>query len=80
MVDAAVRALAPGGRLVYAVCSTDAREAEGTIAPFLAEHPDIAREALPERYAPFATPAGDVLVPPGIDGRDGFYVAVMRRR
>jgi 16S rRNA (cytosine967-C5)-methyltransferase len=80
IVDAAACALAPGGRLVYAVCSTDPREAEGVIDPFLADHPDIARETLPERYAPFATPVGDVLVPPGIDGRDGFYVAVMRRR
>ncbi len=50
------------------------------IEPFLAAHADFAREPLPERYAPFATSAGDVLVPPGIDGRDGFYIAVMRRR
>jgi hypothetical protein len=35
---------------------------------------------LPERYAALATPAGDVLVAPGIEGRDGFYIAVMRRR
>lgn len=80
IADAAARALAPGGRLVYAVCSTDARECEGIVDPFLADHPDLERDALPERYAPFATAAGDVLVPPGIDGRDGFYVAVMRRR
>jgi 16S rRNA C967 or C1407 C5-methylase (RsmB/RsmF family) len=50
------------------------------IDPFLADHPEIERTPLPERYAPFATPAGDVLVPPGIDGRDGFFIAVMRRR
>jgi 16S rRNA (cytosine967-C5)-methyltransferase len=80
LVDAAARALAPGGRLVYAVCSTDPREGEGVIDPFLADRADIERAPLPERYAPFATPAGDVLVPPGIDGRDGFYIAVMRRR
>jgi 16S rRNA (cytosine967-C5)-methyltransferase len=80
LADAAARALAPGGRLVYAVCSTDARENEGVIEPFLAAHPELERSALPDRYAPFATPAGDVLVPPGIAGRDGFYVAVMRRR
>jgi 16S rRNA (cytosine967-C5)-methyltransferase len=72
-------ALAPGGRLVYAVCSTDPREAEGVIEPFLVAHPEVARAALPARYAPFATPAGDVLVPPGIDGRDGFFIAVLHR-
>jgi 16S rRNA (cytosine967-C5)-methyltransferase len=80
LVDAAARALAPGGRLVYAVCSTDPREGEGVIDPFLADHAELERVALPERYATFATPAGDVLVPPGIDGRDGFFIAVMRRR
>jgi 16S rRNA (cytosine967-C5)-methyltransferase len=80
LADAAARALAPNGRLVYAVCSTDAREGEGVIDPFLAEHPELERVTPPQRYAPFATPAGDVLVPPGIDGRDGFFIAVMRRR
>jgi len=80
LADAAALALAPGGRFVYAVCSTDPREGEGVIAPFLAAHPQLERAALPERYAPFATPDGDVLVPPGIDGRDGFYIAVIRKR
>jgi 16S rRNA (cytosine967-C5)-methyltransferase len=80
LLDAAAGALAPGGRLVYAVCSTDAREGEGVVEPFLAAHADVERAALPARYAPFATPAGDVLVPPGIEGRDGFFIAVMRRR
>ena len=79
LADAAARALAPGGRLVYAVCSTDPREGEGVIEPFLADHPAIGRASLPDRYAPFATPAGDVLVPPGIDGRDGFSIAVFHR-
>ena len=65
---------------MYAVCSTDPREGEGVVDPFLAAHPDIERAPLPERYAPFATAAGDVLVAPGIDGRDGFYIAVMRRQ
>jgi hypothetical protein len=26
------------------------------------------------------TDAGDVLVPPGIDGRDGFYIARLERQ
>ena len=80
LADAAARALAPGGRLVYAVCSTDRREGEGVIEPFLAAHAEFARAPLPERYAPFATASGDVLVAPGIEGRDGFYIAVLRRR
>jgi hypothetical protein len=34
---------------------------------------------LPERYAPFAAASGDLLVPPGIDGRDGFFIARLAR-
>jgi 16S rRNA (cytosine967-C5)-methyltransferase len=79
ILASAAGVLAPAGRLVYAVCSTDEREAEGVIEPFLAAHPDFARVPLPARYAPFATAAGDVLVPPGIDGRDGFSIAVLHR-
>jgi 16S rRNA (cytosine967-C5)-methyltransferase len=79
ILASAAGVLVPGGRLVYAVCSTDTREAEGVIDPFLAAHPAFARAPVPARYAPFATAAGDVLVPPGIDGRDGFYIAVLHR-
>jgi len=80
LVDAAARALAPGGRLVYAVCSTDRREGEAVVEPFLASHPAFVRAPLPERYRPLADLAGDVVVPPGIAGRDGFYLAVLDRR
>jgi 16S rRNA (cytosine967-C5)-methyltransferase len=79
LLDAAAGSARPRGVLVYAVCSTDRREGEDVIDAFLAGRPDFARDAIPGRYAPFATPAGDVLVPPGIDGRDGFYVARLRR-
>lgn len=71
--------VAPHGRLVYAVCSTDRREAEAVVEPFLADHPQFSRAPLPERYAPLADAAGDVVVPPGIAGRDGFYIAVLER-
>ena len=79
LLDAAAASVKAGGALVYAVCSTDRREAEDVVDAFLAAHDAFSRDALPERYAPFATAAGDVLVPPGIDGRDGFYVARLRR-
>jgi 16S rRNA (cytosine967-C5)-methyltransferase len=79
LLDAAARSVKPGGALVYAVCSTDRRESEEIVDGFLAAHAEFTRVAIPARYAPFSTPAGDVLVPPGIDGRDGFYVARLRR-
>ena len=80
LLDAAARSVRPGGTLVYAICSTDRREAEDVVEPFLATHADFGRAALPERYASLITPAGDLLVPPGVEGRDGFYVARMTRR
>ncbi|GAC1573246.1 MAG: 16S rRNA (cytosine(967)-C(5))-methyltransferase RsmB [Candidatus Elarobacter sp.] len=79
LLASAANSVAPGGVLVYAVCSTDRREAEDVIEPFLGAHAAFARDPIPGRYGPFLTAAGDVLVPPGIDGRDGFYVARLRR-
>ena len=79
LLAAAARSVKPGGALVYAVCSTDRREAEAIVDGFLAVHAAFARDAIPGRYAPFSTPSGDVLVAPGIDGRDGFYVAKLKR-
>jgi 16S rRNA (cytosine967-C5)-methyltransferase len=78
LIAAGARCVRPGGALVYAVCSTDRREGEDVVDAFLEAHPAFARDAIPARYAPFATPFGDVLVPPGIDGRDGFFVAKLK--
>jgi 16S rRNA (cytosine967-C5)-methyltransferase len=80
ILDASAGRLKPGGILVYSVCSTDERESESVVDAFLASSPDFARSPIPARYGPFLTPAGDVRVPPGIDGRDGFYVARLTRR
>ncbi len=79
LLDAAAGGVKPGGALVYAVCSTDRREGEDVVDAFLGERSGFARDAVPERYAPFLTAAGDVLVAPGIAGRDGFYVARLKR-
>jgi 16S rRNA (cytosine967-C5)-methyltransferase len=80
LIDAAAGGVKPGGALVYAVCSTDRREGEDVVDAFLVEHLEFARGAIPDRYAPFLTAAGDVLVAPGIDGRDGFFIARVIRR
>ncbi len=69
--------VAPGGRLVYSVCSTDPREGRDVVDAFLAATPRFERVPLPDRYAPLARDE-DVLVPPGIEGRDGFFIAVLR--
>jgi 16S rRNA (cytosine967-C5)-methyltransferase len=78
LLRAAAERTAPGGRLVYSVCSSDRREGPGVIAAFLEESPAFSRAPLPARYEPFAID-GDIVVPPGIDGRDGFYIASLVR-
>ncbi|HEY0393504.1 MAG TPA: transcription antitermination factor NusB [Candidatus Elarobacter sp.] len=79
LLVAAAGGVKPGGALVYAVCSTDRREGEDVVDAFLAARDDFARDTIPARYAPLLTPFGDVLVPPGIGGRDGFFIARLKR-
>lgn len=80
---ALLEALAPhayeGGTIVYAVCSTDRRETTDVIEGFVRTH-NVQRGLLPARFEEFQTDAGDVLVPPGIGGRDGFFIARLERR
>jgi 16S rRNA (cytosine967-C5)-methyltransferase len=68
----------PGGVLVYAVCSTDPREGVEVVDAFLRTQA-FSRGLIPGVFEPFVTPQGDVLVPPGLQGRDGFYVARLER-
>jgi 16S rRNA (cytosine967-C5)-methyltransferase len=79
LLERAARHVYPGGALVYAVCSTDPRETTEVIDWFLSGH-NFERGLIPATYRPFLNGDGDVLVPPGIDGRDGFYIARVERR
>lgn len=79
LLSAAARRVRPGGRLVYSVCSVDPREGAERIAALLDAAPDFRRAPLPPRYLPWETAERDLLFPPGIDGRDGFFVAVLER-
>ena len=67
LLEAAALPVKPGGRLVYSVCSTDPREGTLVVEAFLEEQREFARDG------------DDVLIPPGIEGRDGFYIAALRR-
>jgi 16S rRNA (cytosine967-C5)-methyltransferase len=69
----------PGGVLVYAVCSTDPRETTEVMEWFLTRY-DFERGSIQAKYAPISTTTGDVLVPPGVGRRDGFFIARLERR
>ncbi|MBV9233887.1 MAG: hypothetical protein JO030_07585 [Candidatus Eremiobacteraeota bacterium] len=79
LLERAARHVHPGGALVYAVCSTDPRETTEVIDGFLARE-NFERGLIPAAYVPFLTAQGDVLVPPGIERRDGFFIARLERR
>ena len=66
-----------GGRIVYAVCSTDERESTIPIDTFLSTG-NFVRVPLPASLAAFVDANGDLLMPP-IDGRDGFFAACLER-
>ncbi len=67
MLGSAYGALAPGGRLVYATCSSEPEENEQVMAAFLARH----SEAIPD--------GGPFRPDPEHTGTPGFYAAAIRR-
>jgi 16S rRNA (cytosine967-C5)-methyltransferase len=79
LLVATARRVRAGGTFVYAVCSSDPRETTEVVQWFLSGE-NVERGSIPPAYAAFATPAGDVLIPPGIAGRDGFFIARFVRR
>ena len=66
ILEHAASHVAPGGRLVYAVCSPEPEEGSDVVAAFLEDHPEFS----PERTLSTAPPEGD---------EDAHYAAVLRR-
>lgn len=73
LIELAATLVRPGGRLIYAVCSLLDEEGADQAAAFLAAHPDW-RAARPFPVPGIERDAG-VLLSPGADGTDGFFVA-----
>jgi 16S rRNA (cytosine967-C5)-methyltransferase len=86
LLDAAASRVAPGGRLVYCVCSLEPEEGEAQARGFAARHPD---------FSPWPIEPGEGGAPPGSitaegllrvlphqmeGGCDGFFAARWRRR
>jgi 16S rRNA (cytosine967-C5)-methyltransferase len=78
MLESVSRAVRPGGRLVYSVCSGEPEEGEQVVSGFLATHTDFARAPLPDWAAPFAD-RGDASTRPERDGGDAFFLAFVVR-
>ncbi|HXH28868.1 MAG TPA: RsmB/NOP family class I SAM-dependent RNA methyltransferase, partial [Candidatus Polarisedimenticolia bacterium] len=79
----AVDLLAPGGRLIYAVCSQEPEEGQERIAALRGAHPTLtlldARDSLPPPAASLVGPDGCLRTLPHRDDLDGFFAAVLQR-
>ena len=77
LLDIAAELVAPGGRLVYAVCSLLSREGAGRIEDFISR-----RSSWTSQETTVAAGRWDragFLLTPGHDGTDGFFVAQLNR-
>ena len=86
LFDAAAALTAPGGTLVYAVCSLEPEEGPEQVGAFLRRRTDFSRVAISSAEVfdgVFVTRAGDLRTLPSFwadrGGMDGFYAARLRR-
>ena len=87
MVAHASRVVRPGGRLVYATCSSEPEENEEVVDAFLADHPDF-EPVHPDQCSPPLSQGlrdtiddhGRLSTAPDTHGLEAFFAAVMRRR
>ena len=86
MLESSAGAVRPGGRLVYATCSSEPEEGEDLVAAFLGDHAEFGLEDPRDdrgRGATFPalfTPEGFFRTWPHAHGLDSFFAAVLRRR
>ena len=85
MLAEASAAVAPGGRLVYATCSSEPEENEQVVSAFLDDHAGFrrvpARALIDEGIAPMLlNPAtGELMTRPDQHGLECFYAAAIER-
>jgi 16S rRNA (cytosine967-C5)-methyltransferase len=86
MLDHAARIVRPGGRLVYATCSSEPEENEEVVGEFMHGHRDfVPREraevvaALPAAAAALVSSSAELRTWPWRDGLEAFFGAGLRR-
>jgi len=84
MIRHAADVVAPGGRLVYATCSSEPEENEGIVDAFLASAPEFvvldARDAAPTLPHDVVDAHGHLRTDPQTHGLEAFFGAVLERR
>jgi 16S rRNA (cytosine967-C5)-methyltransferase len=81
MLRESARVLRPGGRLVYATCSSEPEENEDVVAAFVAEGlvRPISPCDLPAPIQSLINPAGHLRTLPFRDGLEAFFAATLQR-
>ncbi len=79
ILESCQNAVAAGGLLTYAVCSTDPSEGQDQVEMFLRSHPDFTAEPPPASAGAFPNVQGYLRTLPGPEGADGFFAARLRR-
>jgi 16S rRNA (cytosine967-C5)-methyltransferase len=80
MLQQAAAVLNPGGRLLYATCSSEPEENEHVVAKFLEGRREFSLasvDALPAVLRPFLTPAGHFRTEPFRDQLEAFFAAML---
>ena len=78
MLDTAAGLTAPGGVLVYSVCSVTQAEGPEAVQQFLERHSEFVPEVLPGLLVQ-TVPSGPGVLTVPLDGVDGFFIARLRK-
>jgi len=82
LLDRAAATLKPGGRLIYATCSSEPEENEGVVDAFLAAHRDFTPAAVANGHdllTPFLDAGGVMRTLPFAHGLEAFFAAALTR-
>jgi 16S rRNA (cytosine967-C5)-methyltransferase len=85
ILESGASMVAPGGTLVFAVCSLEREEGEEQIAVFLSMHPEFSRAPITADevfgHSEWITPDGDLRTLPYMlpGGMDGFFAARLKK-
>ena len=83
LLETAAKLLAPGGDLVYSVCSVEAEEGEAVVRGLLASQPDLTvedpRPGMPETCRELFGGDRFLRTSPATGDHDGFFAALLRR-